>query len=78
MTLPNSSPEFRIAAAARLEMIRAQRERKRIPDVAELARAIAPVLEEEMRRREVEGEIAGETRVQRQYRELLEQMLPKV
>lgn len=69
---------LRIAIAARLEMLRSIDRRGRLPDLAEIARAVEPVLDEEMRRREVEAQIAGETRVARQYCELLEEMLPKV
>lgn len=66
------SPEFHIAAAARLEVIRSLELRGRIPDCAELARSI----ERAVRRELVEAEILGALRTSRQYSLLLEQLIP--
>jgi hypothetical protein len=66
------SAEMRIAAAARLEILRSIERRGRVPDCGELARAI----EAAVRRELFEAELAGELRTSRQYCLVLERILP--
>lgn len=62
---------MRIADAARLEIMRAIERHGRIPDSAEIARAI----ELTVRRELFEAELAGELKTTRQYCRVLEQLL---
>ncbi len=69
------SAEFRIAAAARMEILRSLELHGRIPDFEELARAIEPTLREEIERAERLAEIEGEVKSSRQHNLVLERII---